>query len=713
MASARRRRLATFLCLVVVAATFRSPSCEGPKPSGSEVGSLSGTVQEDRTRQPVPYAILSIVELGRRTVADKDGRFTFQSLPFGRYTLFIDKTGYCPKSFPIDFTPQTLQPIVVSLAPLIYGAEPIIVTASRKEQPANQVPQNVTVLTKDEIESLVANNLAEALNYVPGLAVQINGGPGNVAYPMIQGSEHRHTLVLIDGIAINTETEGLADISQIPLEEIERVEVQKGPGSSAWGSSLGGVINVVTRAPSKEIRGDLRLSFGERNTRKYCVGASGTAADVGYLFTLRRLETDNFRPRNGYRADNLFAKVETHISETSKMTASFGYNNGEGAGDEFIDLGYWTDQRRKNSYATIHLETIPTSWMNLRLSLQGIEHDQESSFFQIDSGDLLSLIRLDERTLGTALQTLIVVDELNTITAGLDLFWSRLESESLGGKREANRKAIWFNNETDTDNFTLILGGRFDHASAYGSQFSPNIGLVYRLLKWKTILRAGLSRGFTAPPLSFKYYENPRRGQLANPDIKPERVCSYQMGVENSYLHWLWVKFGLHRSDVSDAVETVINKVEKTVRKENVGRTRVQGGEIGLRATLPLGLSLSAGGSFNHVKNLRTKRVIKGRPRTACDLGLDYRSPVGFQASLRGHYLWWNQPEEVKAKDRRFVWDLKLSQKLVKTKLGSFKGSLSVHNLFDTKSGWTYRYLLPRRWIEGEVTLSIGSRGRE
>ncbi|MCK4590129.1 MAG: TonB-dependent receptor, partial [Candidatus Latescibacteria bacterium] len=555
MALARKKRLVIFLCLGVgvIAATVKSPSCGGLRTSASlsKTARLSGIVQGSQTRKPVPYAILSIVELQRGTVSDKNGRFTFQDIPFGNCTLLVDKTGYSPINFPIDFTPQTPQPMIISLAPLnndlyltgleprTYRVEPIVVTASRKEQPADQVPQNVTVLTKDEIESLPAHNLAEALNYVPGLAVQINGGPGNIAYPMIQGAEYRHTLVLIDGIPINTQTEGWADISQIPLEEIERIEVQKGPGSSVWGSSLGGVINVITRSPSKQMRGDLGFSFGERNTQQYHLGASGTVADVGYLFTLRQLETDGFRPKNGYQGDNLFAKVETYISESAKISGSFGHNNGEGAGDEFMtpdSLRYWTDYKRRNSYATLRLETIPANWMGLRVFLQGIEQDLESCFFQIGSEDLLSSTQVDERTLGAGVQTLIILNDSNTTTAGLDLSWSKLDSENIGGKREANRKAIWFNNQTNTDRFTLILGGRFDYASAYGRQFSPNIGAVYRLPKWKTILRAALSRGFGAPPLSFKYYENPGRRQLANPDIEPERVWSYQAGLENSYL---------------------------------------------------------------------------------------------------------------------------------------------------------------------------------
>ncbi len=723
MALARKIRLVTFLCLGVgvIAATGKSPSCGDIKTSVSvsETARLSGIVQGSQTRKPVPYAILSIVELRRRTVSDKNGRFTFQDLPFGNHTLVVDKTGYFPRSFPIDFTPQTPQPMIISLAPLnndlyltglglrTYRVEPIVVTASRKEQPADQVPQNVTALTKDEIELLPAHNLAEALNYVPGLAVQINGGPGNLAYPMIQGAEYRHTLVLIDGIPINTQTEGLADISQIPLEEIERIEVQKGPGSSVWGSSLGGVINVITRSPSKQMRGALGFSFGERNTQQYHLGASGTVADVGYLFTFRGLETDGFRPKNDYQGDNLFAKVETHISESSKISGAFGYNDGEGAGDEFKDLGYRTDYKRRNSYAALRLETVPANWMGLRIFVQGIEQDLESCFFQIGSEDLLSSIQVDERTLGAGLQTLIILNDSNTTTAGLDLSWSKLDSENIGGKREANKKAIWFNNQTNTDKFTLILGGRFDYASAYGRQFSPNIGAVYRLPKGKTILRAVLSRGFGAPPLSFKYYENIRRGQLANPDIEPERVWSYQMGLETSYISWLWTKFGLYRSDVSDAIETVINRIEKTAKKENVGRARLQGGELELKTSLAMGLSLLTGASFNDVKNLRTNQVIEGRPRTAYDLGLDYKSPIGFQASLRGHYLWWNQPEERKPKDRRFLWDVRFSQKLADTRFGGFKAALSVHNIFNTKSGWTYCYLLPGRWIEGQVSYEF------
>ncbi|HID55743.1 TPA: TonB-dependent receptor [Candidatus Poribacteria bacterium] len=679
-----------------------------------EDSDLQGIVQDGRTRRPLPYTLVRILEVEKRAVTDRDGRFTFQRLPFGHYTLLVRKAGYSPLRLPIDHGPQTPQPIIISLTPVsgdlsklksrIYGLGPII-TASRKEQSADRVPQNLTVLSKNSIEDLPAHNLGGALNHVPGLSVQISGGPGNIAYPMVQGSEYRHLLVMIDGIPLNTETEGLADISQIPLENIGRIEIQKGAASAAWGSSLGGVINVLTQSPSRGMGG--RLSFGERNTISYSARISDTMDDIGYLVALRRLKTDGFRPKNDYQGDHLFVKMEANISDLSKVSASIGYDNSKGAGDEFMDLGYRTYYRRRNSYGALRLTRILTRRTSLELSVTRIRQRYRILLYQLGSEDLLSSVGLKEERLGIGLKTSVTVGHLNTVTAGLDLFWTGLKSETVGGARDVSRRAIWFNDELDSGDFTLLFGGRFDYASAYGSQFSPNIGVVYRLPGWKTVLRSVLVRGFNAPPLSFKYYEDPARGRVANPGIRPERVWSYQIGLENGYLSWLWVKFGLYRSNISDAVETVIDRVKKTAKKENIGRVRCLGGELELRAEPVSGFSLSVGGSFNDVRDLRTKRVIKGRPRVTYDVGLAYEGGAGFRANLKGRYVWWNQPPELGAKDRRFVWDLKLSRKWARTPLESLKATLSVHNIFDTRSAWTYRYPLPGRWIEGEVSISL------
>ena len=142
-----------------------------------------------------------------------------------------------------------------------YRMDEIVVTARRYEARRDRTAENISVLTKEDLESIPAHNVLEMLNFTPCLSVQKNGGIDAVVYPSIQGSEPRHVLVLLDGVPMNTLAEGLGSLEQIGLENVDRIEIIKEAASSAWGASLGGVINIISRpvghkrTPSGQVSG--------------------------------------------------------------------------------------------------------------------------------------------------------------------------------------------------------------------------------------------------------------------------------------------------------------------------------------------------------------------------------------------------------------------------------------------------------------------------
>src|SRR4030043_1906305 len=167
---------------------------------------------------------------------------------------------------------------------MFYKEEELVVTPTRNLKPISQVAENITIVTAEQIESMNAHTLTDVLNTIPGIQVDIRGGPGSVANALIQGSDFRHVLVIIDGVTLNNLSDNFADISAIPVQNIKRIEIIKGPASSSWGSSLGGVINIITKAPAqaKKIEGTLSASYGERNTGDYRAEASGKIDNFGY-----------------------------------------------------------------------------------------------------------------------------------------------------------------------------------------------------------------------------------------------------------------------------------------------------------------------------------------------------------------------------------------------------------------------------------------------
>jgi len=136
----------------------------------------------------------------------------------------------------------------MQLLQLYYRTDDLVVSPTRHLKPICQVAENVTVVTAKEIEAMNAHTVAEVLNRIPGLFISFNREFGTNSFIQVQGTEHYHTLVLVDGIRWNFLSDGGAETNTIPVGIIDRIEIIKGPASSSWGSSLGGVINIITKS---------------------------------------------------------------------------------------------------------------------------------------------------------------------------------------------------------------------------------------------------------------------------------------------------------------------------------------------------------------------------------------------------------------------------------------------------------------------------------
>jgi vitamin B12 transporter len=148
---------------------------------------------------------------------------------------------------------------------MYYNEEDLVITPTRFPKPISNVAENITVITAKDIDEMNAHTIAEVLERVPGLFVSFNRDFGATSLMIIQGSEQRHVRVQVDGVPWNLLSEGAAETNSIPTGIIQRIEVVKGPASSAWGSALGGIINIITKpaGTTKTPSGTLSMSYGE------------------------------------------------------------------------------------------------------------------------------------------------------------------------------------------------------------------------------------------------------------------------------------------------------------------------------------------------------------------------------------------------------------------------------------------------------------------
>src|ERR687888_1336072 len=174
---------------------------------------------------------------------------------------------------------------------MLFNEDELVSTATRSPKPLSQAAENITIVTAAEIEAMNAHTLAEVLVNVPGVQVDVRGGPGESVAALVQGADFHHVLVMIDGVRINNLFEGAADLGAFPVQNIERIEVVKGPASSSWGPALGGVISVITKEPleSRPSSGMLSASIGTRGTGDFRGETAGSSGRFGYYLDAGRL----------------------------------------------------------------------------------------------------------------------------------------------------------------------------------------------------------------------------------------------------------------------------------------------------------------------------------------------------------------------------------------------------------------------------------------
>jgi outer membrane cobalamin receptor len=262
--SARRRREVTM-----------SPFLLGLALSLAE---LTGTVH-DPTGQPVAHATVVVTGVTAAplvTHTDESGRFRLDNVPDGRFDITVSAPGLIGEARGVLVSAAGHPAVQITLR-VSAITETLVVSASQIDQPLSRVADTVTVIDAAEIGARQLSFAGDALALVPGLTIARNGGPGTLTSVFPRGGESDFTLVLVDGIRANAFGGGV-DLSQVPLGDVERIEVVRGPQSALYGSdAIGGVVQIITRSGGSP-SATARVEGGSRGTRR---AAGATTGELG------------------------------------------------------------------------------------------------------------------------------------------------------------------------------------------------------------------------------------------------------------------------------------------------------------------------------------------------------------------------------------------------------------------------------------------------
>ncbi len=586
-------------------------------------------------------------------------------------------------------------------------------TTSRTPKMLSEVAENVTVVTAEEIKAIGAHTLVDVLNYVTGVQMSLSGGPGTYATPSIQGSEERHVRLLMDGITMNTMGGLNAYWQYIPVQHIEKIEIIKGPASSAWGSSLGGTVNVITKEPPQDqeksptLHGMVSTSYGEADSGDFRGEFSGQVEGMGYYLSVGKMKTDGLTTGMEFDSDNVYAKLQWNPWKGALFQYTMGYNEGaQGAGD-YPSYGYTSDMDFDIFYSTVSLDTPLWEGADFQLSLRTLQQGVNQFYYLYNTGTRFSSLFTKESSHGGSGQVTWKKGR-HSLVLGADIDSGDLKSSSftnLGA--ELDTWAAFANDTIRWGDFTITPGIRYDHTSTSGSFLSPGIGITWMGFGDTTILRATVGRGFSIPSLNFT--NGTTSGFQANSNLKMEKVWSYQVGLETTWLEKLWVKVGLFRHEVRDLISldrlpgggrTMINK----------GRARRQGVEVEAR-TLPIfNTSLYAGFSLVDARDSETSKILDEIARYTGDVGIQYKDKDSLRIDLKGHFIWWKMPQSlsaIKGKYDDFVWDLFASKRVWSGGGRDLEVFLNWRNIFNSSQN-LYNFLPnPGTWAEGGLRATF------
>jgi vitamin B12 transporter len=627
----------------------------------------------------------------------------------GIYIFFFSLASvcFCPSAF--AQSEEEMQ-----ILRLFYNEKDLVVSPTRYPKPLSQVAENITVITAKNIEDMNAHTVTEVLNRVPGIFVNFNQDFGATSLFHIQGSGPRHVLVLLDGVTWNFLSSGSVETNSIPVGIIERIEVIKGPASSAWGSSLGGVINIITKSAgnSEKHGGSISASYGKSNTQDCRNQVASKAGSVGYYLFAGHQASDGLRGSRNFDNTSLYSKFKIPVSKDINIGFTMGCSTPQiGSGDfQSGDITQTGDTR--TFFGSSSFNAILNKDFSLNFSVYNFKQKSVLTTDSLSTGELYRDFSFDEETTGGS-GKLVWRHGIHTAVLGVDFSRGKLDQTITVPDNEPpitkthpdiDKQAIYINDTIIIDRWAITPGVRYDHNSITGSFISPSLGVTYKLGK-DSILRASVARGFTIPPLSWSsggsLYTDP------NPSLDPEEVWSYQAGAETGVFNYLWLKATVFHHDLKNALvldhygggppaynDIFINK----------GKVRRNGLEIEAETVPIYNMSMSTGFAYVDIDPTDERGVSYNY---ACNIGIRYDDKKSFSAELFGHYVWWDLDEDYMAEYDDFIWDLNLNKRIWSKEKAATELFLTAHNIFN---GSQYTYgdsKNPGTWIEAGIRFKF------
>ncbi|MBN2242778.1 MAG: TonB-dependent receptor [Acidobacteria bacterium] len=522
----------------------------------------------------------------------------------------------------------------------------IVVSATRLETPTREVGSSVTVITGDQIEKMQKTSVVEVLKTVPAVDVNQSGGPGAAASVFIRGAKSEHTLVIIDGVEMNDPTTPgrTFNFAHLSVDDIERIEILRGPQSTLYGSdAIGGVINIITKRGGGSPLGSASIEGGSYESYRGAAGASGGSSWMRYSAGFSHWntngisaasESDGNTERDEYANTTVYGTLGLTPKDNFDLDFTLRFidadSNGDiGAGAGSDDPNFLTTSQQLLFRTQGRLYLFDDIWeQTAGFSLTNHDLTSRNDADDLDPGTPDTFLRssYEGRVLKFDWQNNFFIHDTNTATFGIETEQDRGESryyEDTGSEwgpytndfenRTARTTGYYLQDQIRLwGSWFTTVGVRFDDHERFGTETTYRFATAYLVDRTGTKIKASYGTGFKAPTLIQLY------SFWGNEGLDPEESTGWDFGVEQT----------LFENKASAGVSYFYNEIENLIdfagwSYSNVGRAAIKGVELFGSARPAEPLEIRFGYTYTNAKDTASSEELIRRARHKFTFDLD------------------------------------------------------------------------------------------
>lgn len=532
---------------------------------------------------------------------------------------------------------------------------PVVITANRQAQRMDEVIGSISIIERDEIERSGAGTLGDALARTAGVELGRQGGPGSAESIFIRGANGSHTLLLIDGVRVGSASLGTSAIEAIPLSQIQRVEILRGPGSALYGAdAIGGVINVITKTSVDTNTPAVMASMGvgtqhtfkthlatarKNGPLSYNISA-GTAGSAGINALLETANPAYNPDRDGYQSRNLGFNAEYELDKNLALGGGYLTVQNRNRYDSYQSDNLWVKSNASLDYLRSHTTTQTNlyarfspvqPWKSTLRVAEGRDADDQQSATTSAPNDYY---RTTQRQYAWQNDVKLPVGNVLALYERLE---QKLDSTSTYtlNQRSIDSYALGWSGRVDANRFQTNL--RQDRNSQYGVRNSHYLG-VGRSLNPEWVLAASYGTAFKAPTFNDLYFPYVPFLGGGNPNLKPEEASNREIS-----LRYETGSIRGHLTHFDNRIQNLIQWADDGTGTDtwipfNVAAARIRGNEFGLSIDEKSWLH-RVNLTFQDPKDEQTGRQLTSRAKGFATLASLYRTPtysVGAELRLVG-----------------------------------------------------------------------------